>query len=84
MLSEWHAISGVNRARFILKWFNKFKSKTFRKLINIADRVDIWFKTHYNINPKQIALEQTQDRIPLSKLDDTIGTALGIKKSNER
>jgi hypothetical protein len=62
-----------------MRWFNKFKGKTFRKLINIADNIDIWFKTRYNINPKQLVLEQTQDRVPLSKLDKTIGKSLDIK-----
>ena len=61
-----------------MRWFNKFKGKLFRKLINIADNIDIWFKRRYNINLKQIALEQTQDRIPLSQLDKTIGKALDI------
>ena len=61
-----------------MRWFNKFKGKLFRKLINIADNIDIWFKRRYNVNLKQIALEQTQDRIPLSQLDKTIGKALDI------
>jgi len=66
-----------------MRWFNKLKGQMFRKLINIADNVDIWFRSHYNINLKQTALEQTQDRIPLTKLDKTIGKALGIKGSNK-
>ena len=61
-----------------MKLFNKLKGRMFRKLINIADNIDIWFKQRYNVNLKQIALEQTQDRIPLSKLDNTIGKALDI------
>ena len=61
-----------------MRWFNKFKGKLFRKLINIADNIDIWVKQRYNVNLKQIALEQTQDRIPLSQLDKTIGKALDI------
>lgn len=61
-----------------MRLFNKFKGKIFRKLINIADNIDIWFKRRYNVNLKQIALEQTQDRIPLSQLDKTIGVALDI------
>jgi len=78
MLSERHAVSGVNREGIVLKQFNKLKGKTFRKLINIADSVDIWFRQRYNVNLKQLALEQSQDRIPLSKLDKTIGKALDI------
>lgn len=66
-----------------MKWFNKFKGKLFRKVINIADNIDIWVRQRYNVNLKQIALEQSQDRIPLSKLDKTIGQALGIKKVND-
>lgn len=64
-----------------MKWFNKLKGKLFRKVINIADNVDIWFKQRYNVNLKQIALEQSQDHIPISKLDNSIGKALGIKKA---
>jgi len=38
------------------------KAKTFRKLINIADEVDIWFKKVFNLRPKQAMLETIQDR----------------------
>jgi hypothetical protein len=61
-----------------MKLINKFKGRIFRKLIDIADNIDIWIKKRYNINLKQVALEQTQDRIPLSKLDNTIGKSLNI------
>lgn len=81
MLPERYAVSSTNREGIVLKWFNKFKGRTFRKLINFADRIDVWFRTHWNVNPKQFALEQTQDRIPLSKLDKSIGKALGIKET---
>lgn len=61
-----------------MKLINKFKGRTFRKLIDIADNIDIWVKKRYNVNLKQVALEQTQDRIPLGKLDNTIGNSLNI------
>jgi len=61
-----------------MKLINKFKGRVFRKLIDIADNIDIWISKRYNVNLKQVALEQTQDRIPLSKLDKTIGKSLNI------
>lgn len=61
-----------------MRLIHRYKGKLFRKLINIADNIDIWFKRKFNVNLKQVALEQTQDRIPLSKLDGTIGKALDI------
>lgn len=56
----------------------RFKGKLFRKLVNIADRVDIWFRKTFNRSPKQKALEMSQDAIPMGKLDKTIGKKLGI------
>jgi len=56
----------------------RFKGKLFRKLVNIADRVDIWFRNKFNRSPKQKALEMSQDAIPMRKLDKTIGKKLGI------
>ena len=56
----------------------RFKGKLFRKLVNIADRVDIWFRNTFNRSPKQKALELSQDVIPMKKLDKTIGKKLGI------
>ena len=61
-----------------MRVINKVKGKLFRKVINIADTVDIWFKGRYNVNPKQKALEFTQDLIPMKQLDKTIGKSLDI------
>jgi len=56
------------------------KRVLFRKIVNIADEVDIWFKKVFNLNPKQRTLEAIQDRTTRSNLDKTIGKALGVKK----
>ena len=56
----------------------RFKGKLFRKLVNIADRVDIWFRNTFNRSHKQKALELSQDAISMKKLDKTIGKKLGI------
>jgi len=56
------------------------KRKLFRKLVDIADRVNIWFTTSFNLNPKRRVLEIQQDlQITMQDLDDTIGKALEIK-----
>ncbi|MAI05534.1 MAG: hypothetical protein CMA07_07465 [Euryarchaeota archaeon] len=57
---------------------NRGFGKVFRKVVNIADRVDIWFRNTFNRSPKQKALEMSQDAIPMRKLDKTIGKKLGI------
>jgi len=59
--------------RLLYRW----KGRIFRKLVNFADRIDIWFRNNFNVNMKQKALELTQDNIPMSKLDKTIGVHLG-------
>lgn len=69
-----------------MKIINKTKGKLFRKVVNIADRVDIWFRNNFNVNMKQKALELSQDNIPMSRLDATIGVKLNIienKKSGK-
>ena len=60
-----------------MRAFNRVKGKLFRKLVNFADRVDVWFRANFNVNMKQKALEIAQDNIPLSRLDKTIGVHLG-------
>lgn len=62
-----------------MKWVKNIKRKVFRKLIDIADTIDVWFRYRFNYSPKQKALEVSQDNIPLTKLDETIGKALNIK-----
>jgi hypothetical protein len=60
-----------------MRILNKWKGKIFRKAIDIADRVDIWFRDNFNVNMKQKALELSQDNIPMSRLNKTIGVNLG-------
>mgnify|MGYP001585128703 FL=1 len=63
-----------------MRAFNRVKGKLFRKLVNLADRIDVWFRDRYNVNMKQKALELSQDNLPISLLDKTIGVHLGTVK----
>lgn len=56
------------------------KRKIFRKLVDIADEIDIWIKKTFNMNPKQATLEAIQDRTTRKNFNKTIGKALGIKR----
>lgn len=56
------------------------KGKLFRKVVNIADRVNVWFLENLSIDPKRVAMEQAQDLVPLKRLDKTIGKSLGVTK----
>ena len=60
-----------------MRTLNRWKGKIFRKLVNFADRIDIWFRNNFNVNMKQKALELSQDNIPMGKLNKTIGVHLG-------
>ena len=60
-----------------MRTLNRLKGKIFRKLINFADRIDIWFRNNFNVNMKQKALELSQDNVSMKKLDKTIGVHLG-------
>lgn len=60
-----------------MKVLNRWKGRIFRKLVNFADRIDIWFNSKFNVNLKQKALELSQDNMPMSRLDKTIGVHLG-------
>ena len=56
------------------------KRKIFRMLVDIADRVNIWFTTKFNLNPKRRVLEIQQDLYTtMQDLDSTIGKSLEIK-----
>jgi hypothetical protein len=66
-----------------MRAFNRVKGKLFRKLVNLADRIDVWFRSNFNLNMKQKALELSQDNIPLSRLDKTIGVHLNIVESED-
>lgn len=61
----------------------KLRAKIFRKIVNVADILDVWFKQTFNINPKQRALEVAQELIPMKKLDHTIGKSLDIIRGVE-
>jgi hypothetical protein len=60
------------------------KRKLFRKLVGIADEIDIWVQRTFKLRPKQATLEAIQDRTTRKNFDDTIGTALGIKVYNDK
>lgn len=66
-----------------MRAFNRVKGKLFRKLVNIADRIDVWFRDRFNVNMKQRALEISQDNISISRLDKTIGVHLNIVNEEE-
>jgi len=53
------------------------KRKLFRWAIDVADRVNIWFRDKFNIDPKRKVLEAKQDLLTMKQLDDTIGKSLG-------
>ena len=53
--------------------------KTFRKVVDISDRLNIWFKKVFGLDAKRKVLETKQDLITMDELDNTIGKALGIK-----
>lgn len=58
------------------------KLSLFRFLIDISDRFNIFVSDMFNINPKKKLLEKTQDLYTIEQLDNTIGNAIGAKKSN--
>ena len=55
------------------------KRKIFRWAIDTADTVNFWFQDKFNLNPKRVVMEKTQDLVTLDELDRTIGKSLGIK-----
>ena len=52
--------------------------KTFKRVVNIADRVNIWFTRFTGMNAKRTILEKKQDLTTMQELDNTIGKALGV------
>jgi len=58
------------------------KRKLFRWAIDVADRVNIFFKDTFNIDPKRKVLEGKQDLLTMKQLDSTIGKAIGAIPSN--
>jgi hypothetical protein len=55
------------------------KRNLFRLVIDISDKVNIWFQDVFGLNPKRKVLEKKQDFVTMRELDNTIGKALGIK-----
>ena len=53
--------------------------KTFRKVVDVSDRLNIWFKKVFGLDAKRKILETKQDLITIDELDNTIGKSLGIK-----
>jgi hypothetical protein len=58
------------------------KRKLFRWAIDVADRVNIFFKDTFNIDPKRKVLEGKQDLLTMKQLDSTIGKAIGAIPSD--
>jgi len=58
------------------------RRKLFRWAIDVADRVNIFFKDVFNIDPKRRVLESKQDLLTMKQLDSTIGRALGANPSD--
>ena len=55
------------------------KRNLFRLVIDISDKVNIWFQDMFGLNPKRKILEKKQDFVTMRELDNTIGKSLGIK-----
>jgi hypothetical protein len=55
------------------------KRNLFRLVIDISDKVNIWFQDVFGLNPKRKVLENKQDFVTMRELDNTIGKSLGIK-----
>ena len=53
--------------------------KTFRKVVDVSDRLNIWFKKVFGLDAKRKVLETKQDLTTMDELDNTIGKSLGIK-----
>lgn len=56
------------------------KRRLFRWAIDVADRVNIWFRDTFKVDPKRKVLEAKQDLLTTRQLDDTIGKAIGAKR----
>lgn len=56
------------------------KRKLFRWAIDVADRINIWFRDTFKVDPKRKVLESKQDLLTTRQLDDTIGKAIGAKR----
>ena len=50
----------------------------FRRVVDISDRLNIWFTRFTGLNAKRIVLEKKQDLTTMKELDNTIGKSLGV------
>ena len=54
------------------------RRKVFRLLVDISDRVNIWCRDVFGIDPKRKVMEKAQDLTTITELDATIGKSLDI------
>lgn len=54
------------------------KPKYFRKIIDISDTINIWFRDLFNIDPKRKIMEAKQDLVSVNELDRKIGKSLDL------
>ena len=49
----------------------------FRRIVDISDKMNVWFKSFFNLDAKKKLLEMKQDREwSVSKMEQTIGSSL--------
>jgi hypothetical protein len=58
------------------------RRKLFRFAIDISDRINVWFRDVFNIDPKRKVLEGKQDLLTMKQLDSSIGKAIGAVRSD--
>jgi hypothetical protein len=58
------------------------KRKLFRWAIDVSDRINVWFRDTFNVDPKRKVLEGKQDLLTMKQLDSTIGKAIGAIASD--
>ena len=51
--------------------------KMFRRIVNISDKMNVWFKSFFNLDAKKKLLEMKQDREwSVPEMEQTIGSSL--------
>ena len=60
------------------------KRKLFRKLVDLSDRFDCWYRENFSRSPKEVALALRQEAITMGKLDATIGKSINIREHNNQ
>lgn len=49
----------------------------FRRIVDISDKMNVWFKSFFNLDAKKRLLEIQQDRKwSVSEMEQTIGSSL--------